>query len=54
MSSSSGYVDVPRCSVIFDETNYTEFVAFMRIHMWRVEVSNFSCGSYPADAIGSY
>lgn len=33
MSSSSGYVTIPRCSVIFDGTNYTEFVAFMRIHI---------------------
>uniref|UniRef100_A0A8I6WQI0 Uncharacterized protein n=1 Tax=Hordeum vulgare subsp. vulgare TaxID=112509 RepID=A0A8I6WQI0_HORVV len=31
--SSSSYVVVPRCSVIFDGTNYGEFVGFMRIHM---------------------
>ena len=31
--SPSGYVAVPRCSVIFDGTNYAEFVGFMRIHM---------------------
>ena len=31
--SSSGYVAVPRCSVIFDGTNYAEFAGFMRIHM---------------------
>ena len=31
--SSSGYVVVPRCSVIFDGTNYAEFAGFMRIHM---------------------
>ncbi|XP_044981417.1 uncharacterized protein LOC123448540 [Hordeum vulgare subsp. vulgare] len=31
--TSSSYVAVPRCSVIFDGTNYAEFVGFMRIHM---------------------
>ena len=31
--SSLGYVVVPRCSVIFDGTNYAEFAGFMRIHM---------------------
>ncbi|KAI4988169.1 hypothetical protein ZWY2020_029799 [Hordeum vulgare] len=31
--SSSSYVVVPRCSVIFDGTDYAEFVGFMRIHM---------------------
>ena len=30
---SSGYVTVPRCSVIFDEANYVEFALFMHIHM---------------------
>ncbi|KAI4992074.1 hypothetical protein ZWY2020_041937 [Hordeum vulgare] len=31
--SSSSYVVVPRCSVIFHDTNYDEFVVFMHIHM---------------------
>ena len=31
--SCSGYVVVPRCSVIFDGTNYAKFVGFMCIHM---------------------
>jgi hypothetical protein len=32
-SSSSGYVSIPCCPVIFFGTNYAEFAAFMRIHM---------------------
>lgn len=30
--TSSGYVAIPRCPVIFDGINYTDFVAHMRIH----------------------
>ena len=50
--SSSGYVAVPRCSVIFDGTNYAEFVGFMRIHMrglllWGVLSGEVSCPSCP-------
>ena len=46
--SSSGYVAIPRCSVIFDGTNYAEFVGFMRIHMrglllWGVLSGEVSC-----------
>jgi hypothetical protein len=32
MSSSSGYVAIPRCPVIFDGANYPDFTAFMRVH----------------------
>ena len=50
--SSSGYVAVPRCSVIFDGTNYAEFVGFMRIHMrglmlWGVLSGEVSCPPCP-------
>ena len=50
--SSSGYVAVPRCSVIFDGTNYAEFVGFMRIHMrdlllWGVLFGEVSCPPCP-------
>jgi hypothetical protein len=48
MSSSSGYVAIPRCPVIFDGTNYPNFAAFMRIHMrclrlWGVLSGKVSC-----------
>jgi hypothetical protein len=33
MSSSSGYVAIPRCPVIFYGANYPDFAAFMRVHM---------------------
>ena len=33
MSAPSGYVAIPRCPVIFDGTNYSDFTAIMRIHM---------------------
>ncbi|KAK1615007.1 hypothetical protein QYE76_020524 [Lolium multiflorum] len=33
MSSSSDYVAIPRCPVIFDDANYPDFAAFMRVHM---------------------
>ena len=47
-SAPSGYVAVPRCMVIFDGTNYVEFVGFMRIHMrglplWGVLSGEVSC-----------
>jgi hypothetical protein len=47
-SSLSGYVGIPRHSVIFDGTNYGEFIAFMRIHMrglhlWGVMTGEVSC-----------
>ena len=50
--SSSGYVAVPRCSVLFDGTNYAEFVGFMRIHMrglllWGVLSGEVSCPPCP-------
>ncbi|XP_044346412.1 RNA-binding protein BRN1-like [Triticum aestivum] len=50
--SSSGYVAVPRCSVIFDGTNYAEFVGFMRIHMrglllWGVLSGEVPCPPCP-------
>jgi len=50
--SSSGYVAVPRCSVIFDGTNYAEFVGFIRIHMrglllWGVLSGEVPCPPCP-------
>jgi len=50
--SLSGYVAVPRCSVIFDGTNYAEFVGFMRIHMrglllWGVLSDEVPCPPCP-------
>jgi hypothetical protein len=55
MSSSSGYVAIPRCPVIFDGANYPDFAAFMRVHMrdlrlWGVlsgEVSYPPCPTAP-------
>ena len=50
--SALGYVAVPRCSVIFDGTNYAEFVGFMRIHMrglllWGVLSGEVPCPPCP-------
>jgi hypothetical protein len=52
MSSSSGYVAIPRCPVIFDDANYPDFTAFMRVHMrglrlWGVLSGEVSCPPYP-------
>jgi hypothetical protein len=52
MSSSSGYVAIPCCLVIFDGTNYPDFAAFMRIHMrglrlWGVLSGEVSCPPCP-------
>ena len=52
MSTTSGFVAIPRCSVIFDGTNYPDFVAFMRIHMrglrlWGVLSGEVSCPPCP-------
>jgi hypothetical protein len=52
MSSSSGYVAIPRCPVIFDGANYPDFAAFMRVHMrglrlWGVLSGEVSCPPYP-------
>jgi hypothetical protein len=52
MSSSSGYVAIPRCSVIFDGVNYPDFAAFMRVHMhglrlWGVLSGEVSCPPRP-------
>ena len=41
---STGYVAVPRCPVIFDGTNYTEFIGFMRIHMRGIRLWGFLSG----------
>jgi hypothetical protein len=46
--SSSGYVAVPRCSVIFDGTNYAEFVGFMRgLLLWGVLSGEVPCPPCP-------
>jgi hypothetical protein len=52
MSSSSGYVVIPRCPVIFDGMNYPDFAAFMHVHMrglclWGVLSGEVSCPPYP-------
>jgi hypothetical protein len=52
MSSSSGYVVIPRCPVIFDGVNYPEFAAFMHVHMrglrlWGVLSGEVSCPPCP-------
>jgi hypothetical protein len=52
MSSSSGYVAIPRCPVIFDGANYPDFAAFMRVHMrglrlWGVLSGEVSCPPCP-------
>ena len=44
LSSVSGYIAVPRYSVIFDGTNYTEFTGFMRIHMRSLRLWGFLSG----------
>jgi hypothetical protein len=50
--SSSGYVAIPRCPVIFDGANYPDFAAFMRVHMrglhlWGVLSGEVSCPPCP-------
>jgi hypothetical protein len=52
MSSSSGYVVIPRCPVIFDGANYLDFAAFMRVQMrglrlWGVLSGEVSCPPCP-------
>jgi hypothetical protein len=56
MSSSSGYVAIPRCPVIFDGANYPDFAAFMRIHMhgirlWGVLSDEVSCPPCPTSPL---
>ena len=56
MSAASGYVAVPRCPVIFDGTNYTEFTGFMRIHMrgirlWGVLSGEVCCPPRPVPPV---
>jgi hypothetical protein len=51
-SSSSSYVDVPRCPLTFDDTNYADFAAHMRVHMrglllWSVLCGEVSCPPRP-------
>jgi hypothetical protein len=49
MSSSSGYVAIPRCPVIFYGANYPDFAAFMRVHMRGLRLWGVLSGevSYP-------
>uniref|UniRef100_A0ACD5VRQ9 Uncharacterized protein n=1 Tax=Avena sativa TaxID=4498 RepID=A0ACD5VRQ9_AVESA len=52
MSSSSGYIAIPRCLMIFDGANYPDFTAFMRVHMrglrlWGVLSGEVSCPPRP-------
>ena len=46
-SSASSYVAIPRCQLIFDGANYTEFVAFMRIHMRGLRLWGVLSGEVP-------
>ncbi|KAK1626508.1 hypothetical protein QYE76_000823 [Lolium multiflorum] len=52
MSSSSGYVAIPRYPVIFDGANYPDFATFMRVHLrglrlWGVLSGEVSCPPRP-------
>jgi hypothetical protein len=52
MSSSSGYVAIPHCPVIFYGANYPDFAAFMHVHMrglrlWGVLSGEVSCPPCP-------
>jgi hypothetical protein len=52
MSSSSGYVAITRCPVIFAGANYPDFAALMRVHMcglrlWGVLSVEVSCPPCP-------
>src|SRR3954469_2784511 len=47
MSASSGYVAIPRCPVTFDGTNYSDFAAFMRIHMRGLRLWGVLSGEVP-------
>jgi hypothetical protein len=56
MSTSSGYVVIPRCPVIFDGANYPDFAAFMRVHMrglrlWGVLSGEVSCLPCPTPPV---
>jgi hypothetical protein len=56
MSSSSGYVAIPRCPVIFDGANYPDFTAFIRVHMcglrlWGVLSGEVSCPPCPTPSL---
>jgi hypothetical protein len=51
-SSSSGYVVVPSCPMIFDGTNYADFVAHIRVHtrglrLWGILYGKVSCSTCP-------
>jgi hypothetical protein len=47
MSSSSGYVAIPRCPVIFYDANYPDFAAFMRVHMRSLRLWGVLSGEVP-------
>jgi hypothetical protein len=52
MSSSSGYVAIPRYPVIFDGVNYPDFATFMHVymrglHLWSVLSGEVSCPPCP-------
>jgi hypothetical protein len=58
MSSSSGYVAIPRCPVIFDGANHPDFAAFMRVHMrglclWGALSSEVSCPPCPTPPVAA-
>lgn len=55
MSSSSGYVSIPHYLVIFDGVNYTDFIAYMHIHMrgrlWCVLSGEVFCPQCPVSLV---
>jgi hypothetical protein len=46
-SSSSGYIAVSGCPLIFDSTNYVDFAAHMRVHMRGLQLWGVLCGEVP-------
>ena len=47
MSTSSGYVAIPRCPIIFDGANYPDFANFMRVHMRGLRLWGVLSGEVP-------
>ena len=46
-STSSGYVAIPRCPIIFDGANYPDFANFMRVHMRGLRLWGVLSGEVP-------
>ena len=47
MSTSSGYVAIPRCPIIFDGANYPDLANFMRVHMRGLRLWGVLSGEVP-------